>query len=187
MRTDSYLSILALLILAGCATEPSTVTTTTTTQEVTTTSPVREVVVTWPPPSLRVETQSVAPDRATSGQPVTGDGPEPPTCGCRAPGWSAHGQAQFGWKATGYLVTMAGYGSQGTGNSRSQLTEHGLRLIRADIRQLITVRRTLRSPAQNLGENQRRNDRGIGFDDESRGIDAEFSPRDFLVGDRTGV
>jgi len=61
MKTTSYLFMPALLALAGCATEPTTVTTTTTTREVTTTAPVREVVVTRPPPPVRVETQTVAP------------------------------------------------------------------------------------------------------------------------------
>src|SRR5438876_11848948 len=61
MRTGSYLSMLALLALVGCAEEPTTVTTTTTTQEVTTTGPAREVVVTRPPPPVRVETQRVTP------------------------------------------------------------------------------------------------------------------------------
>src|SRR5438046_9404334 len=61
MRTGSYLSMLALLALVGCAEEPTTVTTTTTTQEVTTTGPGREAVVTRPPPPVRVETQTVTP------------------------------------------------------------------------------------------------------------------------------
>src|SRR5947207_7274881 len=63
MKTRSYLSMLTLVALAGCATEPTTVTTTTTTQEVTTAGPVREVVVTRPPPPVRVETQTVVPGR----------------------------------------------------------------------------------------------------------------------------
>jgi hypothetical protein len=46
MKTRFYLSMLTLVALTGCATEPTTVTTTTTTQEVTTTRPAREVVVT---------------------------------------------------------------------------------------------------------------------------------------------
>src|SRR5438093_4977154 len=61
MRISSYLSILTLLALVGCAEEPTTVTTTTTTQQVTTTGPTREVLVTQPPPPVRVETQTVAP------------------------------------------------------------------------------------------------------------------------------
>src|SRR5437667_11410356 len=61
MRLNFYLSALAVLGLAGCAEEPTSVTTTTTTQQVTTTGPAREVVVTRPPPPVRVETQKVAP------------------------------------------------------------------------------------------------------------------------------
>src|SRR5258707_9591372 len=61
MRISSYLSILTLLALVGCAEEPTTVTTTTTTQQVTTTGPAQEVLVTQPPPPVRVETQTVAP------------------------------------------------------------------------------------------------------------------------------
>src|SRR5206468_7992469 len=66
MRTGSYLSMLALLALVGCAEEPTTVTTTTTTQEVTTTGPgprpvAREVVETQAPPVVRVEAQTVSP------------------------------------------------------------------------------------------------------------------------------
>ena len=61
MRLNFYLSALAVLGLAGCAGEPTSVTTTTTTQQVTTTGPAREVVVTRPPPPVRVETQTVAP------------------------------------------------------------------------------------------------------------------------------
>ena len=60
MRKGIYLLALAPLALVGCA-EPTTVTTTTTTQEVTTTGPAREVVVTRTPPTVRVETQTVAP------------------------------------------------------------------------------------------------------------------------------
>jgi hypothetical protein len=55
-----YLLILVPLALVGCAEEPTTVTTTTTTQEVTTTGPAREVLVTRPPPAVRVETQTAA-------------------------------------------------------------------------------------------------------------------------------
>src|SRR5438067_13560601 len=61
MRIDFYVSVLTVLALVGCAEEPTTVTTTTTTQEVTTTGPAREVLVTRPPPQVRVETQTVAP------------------------------------------------------------------------------------------------------------------------------
>ena len=61
MRISSYLVMLALLALLGCAEEPTTVTTTTTTQQVTTTGPAREVVVTRAPPRVRVETQTVGP------------------------------------------------------------------------------------------------------------------------------
>ena len=61
MRISSFLSILTLLALVGCAEEPTTVTTTTTTQQVTTTGPAREVLVTQAPPPVRVETQTVAP------------------------------------------------------------------------------------------------------------------------------
>jgi hypothetical protein len=58
MRTRSYLFMLTLVVLVGCAAEPTTVTTTTTTQEVTTTGPAREVVVTRAPPPVRLETQT---------------------------------------------------------------------------------------------------------------------------------
>src|SRR6478672_6836568 len=61
MRTSSYLLMLALLALVGCAEEPTAVTTTTTTTQVTTAGPAREVVVTRAPPPVRVETQTVAP------------------------------------------------------------------------------------------------------------------------------
>ena len=61
MKIKSYLSMLTLVGLVGCAAEPTPVTTTTTTQEVTTTGPAREVVVTRTPPVLRVEAQTVAP------------------------------------------------------------------------------------------------------------------------------
>jgi hypothetical protein len=61
MKRSPYLLILVPLALVGCAEEATTVTTTTTTQEVTTTGPVREVLVTRPPPAVRVETQTVAP------------------------------------------------------------------------------------------------------------------------------
>ena len=61
MRISSFLSILTLLALVGCAEEPTTVTTTTTTQQVTTTGPAREVLVTQAPPPVRVETQTVTP------------------------------------------------------------------------------------------------------------------------------
>ena len=62
MRLSSYLLVLALLTLLGCAEEPTTVTTTTTTREVTTTGPVpREVLVTQAPPPVRVEMQTVSP------------------------------------------------------------------------------------------------------------------------------
>src|SRR4029453_3468651 len=61
MKTTWNLSIVTLLTVAGCATDPTAVTTTTTTQEVTTTGPAREVVVTRAPPPVRVETQTVAP------------------------------------------------------------------------------------------------------------------------------
>jgi hypothetical protein len=61
MKRSSYLLMLVPLALVGCAGEPTTVTTTTTTQEVTTTGPGREVLVTRPPPPVRVETQTVAP------------------------------------------------------------------------------------------------------------------------------
>ena len=60
MKRSPYLLILVPLALVGCAEEPTTVTTTTTTQEVTT-GPGREVLVTRPPPLVRVETQTVAP------------------------------------------------------------------------------------------------------------------------------
>src|SRR5262249_5707808 len=49
-----------------------------------------------------------------SGQPATGDGLAPPTCGCRAPGSSAHDQAQFGSPAIGCRVPAAGHGFQAT-------------------------------------------------------------------------
>jgi hypothetical protein len=61
MRISPYVLLLALFVLIGCAGEPATVTTTTTTQEVTTTGPTREVLVTRAPPTVRVETQTVAP------------------------------------------------------------------------------------------------------------------------------
>ena len=61
MKRSSYLLMLVPLALVGCAQEPTTVTTTTTTEEVTTTGPGREVLVTRPPPPVRVETQTVAP------------------------------------------------------------------------------------------------------------------------------
>src|SRR5262249_62149768 len=61
MRITTYLAVLALLALFGCAEEPTTVTTTTTTQQVTTAGPTREVLVTRAPPPVRVETQTVAP------------------------------------------------------------------------------------------------------------------------------
>ncbi len=61
MKTRSYLSMLTLVVLVGCAAEPTPVMTTTTTQEVTTMGPAREVVVTRAPPAVRVETQTVAP------------------------------------------------------------------------------------------------------------------------------
>jgi len=80
MKRSPYLLILVPLALVGCAEEPTTVTTTTTTQEVTT-GPGREVLVTRPPPLVRVETQTVAP-----GQPAIGGGLEPTTSGCRAVG-----------------------------------------------------------------------------------------------------
>jgi hypothetical protein len=61
MRISSYLSILTLFALVGCAEEPTTVTTTTTTQQVTTTGPAREVLVAQAPPPVRVESQTVTP------------------------------------------------------------------------------------------------------------------------------
>src|SRR5207249_5618054 len=61
MRISSYLVMLALLALVGCAEEPTTVTTITTTQEGTTTGPARAFVVTRSPAPVRVETQTVAP------------------------------------------------------------------------------------------------------------------------------
>ena len=61
MKRSFYLLMLAPFALFGCGEEPTTVTTTTTTQEVTTTGPPREVLVTRAPPSVRVETQTVAP------------------------------------------------------------------------------------------------------------------------------
>jgi len=64
MRIISYLPMLGILALIGCAGEPTAVTTTTTTQEVTTTGPAREVVVTRAPPPVRIETQTVAPGPA---------------------------------------------------------------------------------------------------------------------------
>jgi hypothetical protein len=81
-------------------------------------------------------------------------------CGSRDLGWSAQDQQQFGWKVTGCLVTTAGYGSQATGNNEY---------------------RRKSSPAQNLGKNEGRHDRCVGFDDEFRSVDAEFSPRDLLI------
>jgi hypothetical protein len=71
MRISFYVLALAPFALAGCAEEPTAVTTTTTetTREVTTTGPgtvvttpvvTREVLVTQAPPALRVETQTVS-------------------------------------------------------------------------------------------------------------------------------
>ena len=42
-------------------------------------------------------------------------------------------------------------------------------------------------PTQNLCENQRRDDGGVGFDDEFRSLFAEFAPSDFFIGDGAGV
>ena len=42
-------------------------------------------------------------------------------------------------------------------------------------------------PAEDFREHQRRNDGGVGLDDISRSMNAEFSPRDFLVGHGAGV
>jgi len=87
MKTRSYLSMLTVVALVGCATEPTTVTTTTTTQEVTTAGPVREVVVTRPPPPGSRETSDGGTRTGLRmDQPATADGPARPTCGCRARG-----------------------------------------------------------------------------------------------------
>jgi hypothetical protein len=67
MRINFYVLALAPLALFGCVADtPTTVTTTTTTREVTTTGPVtapvtREVYVSQAPPTVRVETATVAP------------------------------------------------------------------------------------------------------------------------------
>ncbi len=61
MKRSFYLLMLIPLALVGCAEEPTTVTTTTTTQEVTTMGPGRQVLVTRPPPPVRVEAQTVTP------------------------------------------------------------------------------------------------------------------------------
>src|SRR2546428_4328334 len=74
MKIGFFLSALAPIVLAGCAEEPTAVTTTTTetTRQVTTTAPVttrevvtqpvtREVLVTQGPPPVRVETRTVSP------------------------------------------------------------------------------------------------------------------------------
>ncbi len=76
MRTRSYLFMLTLVVLVGCAAEPTTVTTTTTTQEVTTTGPAREVVVTRAPPPVRLETQTVAPGLGVGPRPLAIAGPD---------------------------------------------------------------------------------------------------------------
>src|SRR5690606_39847522 len=43
-------------------------------------------------------------------------------------------------------------------------------------------RQGLRSPAEGQGEHQRSDDRGVGLDDELRGIYRELAPGDLLVG-----
>lgn len=40
------------------------------------------------------------------------------------------------------------------------------------------------SPAENVGEDQRRDDRGVRLADVLRGVDSELAPRDLLVGNR---
>src|SRR5215471_14386237 len=48
-------------------------------------------------------------------------------------------------------------------------------------------RNRLSLPTQNLGKNERRNDGGIRFDDESWRIDVQFAPGNFFVGHCAGV
>ncbi|MFN2542437.1 MAG: hypothetical protein ABR514_09770, partial [Chthoniobacterales bacterium] len=61
MKLPNYLLLLPL-VFAGCAYEEPVATTTTVTREVTTTGPVgREIIATSPPPTARVEVQTVAP------------------------------------------------------------------------------------------------------------------------------
>ena len=45
-------------------------------------------------------------------------------------------------------------------------------------------RNAVGSPAQNVREDQRRDDRGVRLDDVLRSVDAELAPRDLLVGNR---
>jgi len=119
MRMNYPVSMLALLTLAACASEP-TVTTTTTTTQVTTTGPVREVVVTRPPPPVRVETQTVAPASGYVWTPgywrwtgtsyvwISGS-------------WVVRPEQQpFGCQGNGCVVQAAGLGSRATGNKNSR-------------------------------------------------------------------
>jgi len=67
MKSNIYIAVLTSVFLVGCVVEqpvPVTTTTTRTTEVVTTgpaVGPTNEVIVTRPPPAVRVETQTVAP------------------------------------------------------------------------------------------------------------------------------
>jgi hypothetical protein len=123
MKRSSYLLILVPLALVGCAEEPTTVTTTTTTQEVTTTGPGREVLVTRPPPLVRVETQTVAPGPGYAW--TTGYWRWTGTDYVWVPGsWVVRPRAAAVWVGvTGYVVLVVGSGLQATG-SKSKLIDN---------------------------------------------------------------